>query len=196
MMVPQAVRRIGSQLDVPVTIVSVAPVSRLIRCTPGLAVPCSLHVMRWVGFESFGQKAIMSVFAPEVVVTTRALRPLARVMSFVGSAFAVAASMDCVDDAATGLPTPNRSSDALASLLSRSEPKSPAAKAAPANKSPTDATAMIASSRFLPSRLRSMVDSPPQRHRSSSGPQLGVRPHRGAGVTVRMPGPVDFLNSG
>src|SRR5262245_8702882 len=195
MIVPQAVRRMGSQLDVPVMIVSVAPVSRLIRCTPGSAVPCSLHVMRCVGFESFGQKAIMSVFAPEDVVTTRALRPLASVMSFVGSALAVAASMDCVDEAATGLPTPNRSSEALASLLSRSEPKSLAANAAPANQSPTAATAMIASSRFFPSRLRTMVDSPPQRHRSSSGPQFGVRAHGGAGVTARVPGPVDHLNN-
>jgi hypothetical protein len=70
MIVPHAVLRIGSQLDVPVTIVSVAPVARLIRCTPGAAVPCSLHLTRCVVFESFGQKAIMSVFAPEVVVTT------------------------------------------------------------------------------------------------------------------------------
>src|SRR4029450_11129261 len=123
MIVPPAVRRIGSHAVVPVTIVSVAPVPRLIRCTPGSAVPCSLHVMRWVGFESFGQKAIMSVFAPEVVVTTCALRPLASVMSLVGSAFAVAASMDCVDEAATGLPTPNKSSEALARPLSRSGPK-------------------------------------------------------------------------
>jgi hypothetical protein len=55
--------------------------------------------------------AIMSVFGADTVVPTSAARPSARVTSFSGSDSACPALMDLVDEAATGCPTPNSSSD-------------------------------------------------------------------------------------
>jgi hypothetical protein len=63
--VPHGVMREGSQLSSPdTTIVSTSPSEIRIRWTPGSGSLSSLHVISQVGFVSFGQSAIMSVFGP------------------------------------------------------------------------------------------------------------------------------------
>ena len=44
--VPHGVRRVGSQLVVPVTMVVTMPVASSIRTRPGSVVPCSLQAIR------------------------------------------------------------------------------------------------------------------------------------------------------
>ena len=77
------------------------------RTRPGSVVPCSLHAIRYVGFQSFGQSEIWSMTAGPCVVTTFAVKPLASVTSFVGSAWASACDTCWVDEFASGVPTPN-----------------------------------------------------------------------------------------
>ncbi len=110
MIVPHGVRLTGSHEDVPVRIVSTRPSESRIRCTPGSLGPPSLQAMRWVGVESFGHSAIMSMFVPAfaAAVTTRTRRLWATVASAVGSDCAVGWSILSVDEAATGPTTPNR----------------------------------------------------------------------------------------
>jgi hypothetical protein len=124
--VPHAVRRTGSQDTVPVSMVSTRPSLNRIRCSPGLAAPCSLQAIRWVGFQSFGHSAIMSTLAPALgaAVTTRACRPLASVTSAVGSASAADFAMLAVEDSGTDATTPNRCGACARSCSSRNFPKS------------------------------------------------------------------------
>src|SRR5262245_61214534 len=108
MIVPHGVARTGSHPVVPVTIVSDAPVARLIRTTPGSVAPDSLHVMSHSGCSAFGHSALMSSTAGATpAVTTRTRRLWATVASWLGSAWASAWEIEVVDEASSGPLKPN-----------------------------------------------------------------------------------------
>ena len=71
-----------------------------------------MHAISHSGSVAFGHGAIMSMFgAATPLVTTSALRPFASVASALGSASAVAASIESWDEASIGFPTPNSTCD-------------------------------------------------------------------------------------
>src|SRR3569623_2086514 len=128
-MVPQAVRCTGSQLVRPeLKMFATAPAAISMRCNATLPLPCSLQAMRCVGLVSLGHNAIMSMFAPRFAsaLTTLAVRPLASVTRPAGLALAAAADRLVVDDAPSGLITPNRLSDWAFASSSTFCPKSTA----------------------------------------------------------------------
>ena len=106
--------------------------------------------MRCVGFVSFGQKAIWSVFTPLLVVTTRALRPFAKVIRLFGFASACACVTASFDEFGSVSLTPKFS---LALLFNRSWvslPKSLRATATPVSAS------MVAANAATNHRLRGL----------------------------------------
>ena len=116
----------------------------------------------------------MSMFAPATpLVTTFARRLAASVTSAVGSAFAVVASIDAVDEAPNGPLTPKISVDRRASARSRSSPKSNAAIAVPATPIANAASAAITTVTF---RIRTLLSSVATRDAS-----------RGCGGSSRWP---------
>src|SRR5262245_9855858 len=134
MIVPQGVRRTGSQSTVPRRIVSTEPLDSRMRWTPGCVVSSvSLQTIRCVGAESFGHRAIMSRLGPALaaLVTTCTLKPFATVASERGSASAVLASTLSVEDCLRGLLKPNRAPAAERNWSSLKLPKSGPAAAAP-----------------------------------------------------------------